>query len=427
MSRTSNAATTYVLLQAGWSMLWAIAFTLSLVYQVDVAGLTPFQLVLVGTVLEATCFIGEVPTGIVADLRSRKLSVLIGLVTIGIGIIVTGAFPSFWPILLAQVIWGLGYTFVSGAAEAWVTDEVGDLNVQPVFTRAHQWSLGMNIVGTILAGALAIVFGSMQAPIVIGGIGFVLLAVWARFAIQEINFVPVDREDRDSWSHIVDIGRTGLQSARQPGVVRSFLIIGLLAGLTSEIFDRLWVDRIINDFALPNWFGDNNISIWFTLFALVASFIGLIASVAANRLAKQAVHDEHPTRVMALISSLQVAGVLVFAVAGNAGFALSGRWLYEAAISVAHPIRQAWLNRNVRSSARATTVSLMGQADALGQVAGGPTLGAVANSAGVPVALAIAGAIQLPTVAIYLKLRPNQKERAREGQSGIDPAEHAST
>lgn len=410
--RSTDAGTTYVIFQAAWNALWAVAFTLSLVYQVDVAGLTPFQLVLVGTVLEATCFIGEVPTGIVADLRSRKLSVLIGLVVIGIGIVVSGAFPSFWPILLSQVIWGIGYTFVSGAAEAWVTDEVGEMNVQPVFTQAHQWSLGMNVVGTVLAGAIAFGFGSLQAPIIVGGIGFVALAVWAKFAIHEINFTPVPRDERDSWSHIAEIARTGLHSARKPGVVRSFLVIGLLAGLTSEIFDRLWVDRIINDFTLPSWFGSDSIAIWFTLFALVASLIGLMASLVANRLAHKAVHAEHPTRVMALLSVAQVAGVLVFAVAGNVGAALTGRWLYEAAISIAAPIRQAWLNRNVSSKARATTASLMGQADALGQVGGGPTLGAVATLAGVPVALALAAGIQLPTAFIYLRLRPNRVESA---------------
>jgi DHA3 family tetracycline resistance protein-like MFS transporter len=54
----------------------------------------------------------------------------------------------------------------------------------------------------------------------------------------------------------------------------------------------------------------------------------------------------------------------------------------------------------------------MGQADALGQVGGGPTLGAVANLAGVPVALALAGGLQLPTAFIYLRLRPNRVESA---------------
>ncbi|MDN5726790.1 MAG: MFS transporter, partial [Propionibacteriales bacterium] len=370
-------------------------------------------LVLVGTVLEATCFLGEIPTGIVADLRSRKVSVIIGLTLIGVGIMVLGLFPSFWPILLAQVIWGLGFTFVSGADEAWVTDEVGQGNVQPIFTRAHQWSLTLNIVGILLAGGAATLFGSLQAPIIAGGVGFLALAGVMIFAMKERKFAPTPARDRNSWGHMTEIARTGLRAARRPGVVRSFLIIGLLVGLSSEVFDRLWVDRITNDFPLPAWFGEQSLAVWFTLFALIASLIGLVASVTANRLAPAALHAEHPIRSMALLAGLQVLGVVLFALAGNVGLALAGSWLRAAATSVAGPIRRAWLNRNVASSARATTVSMMGQADALGQVTGGPALGALANAVGIPIALLVAGAVQLPTVVVYLRLRPNRGESIR--------------
>lgn len=411
---STSAGTTYISLQGAWHLLWALAFTLSLVYQVEVAQLTPIQLVLVGTVLEATCFLGEIPTGIVADLRSRKLSVIIGLALIGTGISIVGLFPSFWPILLAQIVWGLGYTFVSGSDEAWVTDEVGEENVQPVFTKAHQWSLALNIVGILLAGGVAALSGSMQAPIVAGGVGFMVLAVVMAFAMKERRFVRTPEEDRDSWGHMAEIAKTGARAARRPGVVRSFLIIGLLAGLTSEVFDRLWVDRITNDFPLPLWFGPDSVALWFTLFALISSIIGLGASLLANWLAPKAVNAEHPTRAMAVLAALQVIGVVVFALAGHVGLALAGRWLRAAATSVASPIRRAWLNRNVGSSARATTGSMMGQADALGQVAGGPALGALATAASVPIALLAASAIQAPTVALYLRLRPNKGERAAD-------------
>ncbi|MGI8416432.1 MAG: MFS transporter [Nakamurella sp.] len=217
------ASSTYVVLRAGWHLFWALAFTLSLVYQVEVARLTPIQLVLVGTVLEAACFLGEVPTGIVSDLYSRKLSVVVGLPIIGLGIMVVGLFPSFWPILIAQVIWGLGYTFVSGSDDAWVTDEVGEDNVQPVFTRGHQWGLAMNIVGILLAGGMAYLFSNLRTPIIAGGAGFVGLAVWAVFAMREVNFAPTPSGDRDTWGQMVQIAKTGLRAARKPGVVRAFL------------------------------------------------------------------------------------------------------------------------------------------------------------------------------------------------------------
>lgn len=82
-----SPARVYLLLTGGSAGCYALAFTLSMVYQVQVVGLSPLELVLVGTVLEASVFVGEVPTGIVADVYSRRLSVLIGLVLVGCGLV----------------------------------------------------------------------------------------------------------------------------------------------------------------------------------------------------------------------------------------------------------------------------------------------------------------------------------------------------
>jgi hypothetical protein len=72
----------------------------------------------VGTTLEGCIFLFEVPTGVVADVYSRRLSIIIGFFLIGAGFIVEGSFPVFGAVLLSQVFWGIGYTFTSGATES---------------------------------------------------------------------------------------------------------------------------------------------------------------------------------------------------------------------------------------------------------------------------------------------------------------------
>ena len=114
--------------------------TMSL-YEATVAGLTPVQLVLVGTTLEISAFVFEIPTGVVADAYSRRLSIIIGYLLMGVGFLVEGLFPAFLPILLAQVIWGLGYTFTSGATQAWISDEIGEEHANKLLLRANQVSL----------------------------------------------------------------------------------------------------------------------------------------------------------------------------------------------------------------------------------------------------------------------------------------------
>jgi DHA3 family tetracycline resistance protein-like MFS transporter len=121
------------------SALYALIFTVNLLYYIFVAKLNPLQLVLVGTALEASIFIFEIPTGVVADSLSRRLSVVIGVFLIGIAFLVNGTWPVFWVILVAQVLWALGYTFTSGATQAWISDEIGEENAGLAFIRGARW------------------------------------------------------------------------------------------------------------------------------------------------------------------------------------------------------------------------------------------------------------------------------------------------
>src|SRR5690554_4277442 len=125
---------------AGCSALFfAIFATVSSVYRIQDAGLNPFQLLLVGTALEAAVFLFEIPTGVVADVYSRRTSIIIGMGLIGAGFMLEGAFPVLATILLAQVVWGIGYTFTSGAEQAWIADELGEAGIGRVYMRGAQF------------------------------------------------------------------------------------------------------------------------------------------------------------------------------------------------------------------------------------------------------------------------------------------------
>ena len=132
-----NARFVYLFIEFSASAFFSMMFVVTSLYEATVAGLTPVQLILVGTALEVSAFVFEVPTGIVADVYSRRLSIIIGYVLMGLGFLVEGFFPAFLPILLAQVIWGLGYTFTSGATQAWITDEIGEDDCQQTVPARH--------------------------------------------------------------------------------------------------------------------------------------------------------------------------------------------------------------------------------------------------------------------------------------------------
>jgi DHA3 family tetracycline resistance protein-like MFS transporter len=152
------------------SALYSLIFTVNLLYYIFIARLDPLQLVLVGTALEASIFVFEIPTGVVADSISRRMSIIIGIFLIGLAFLINGSWPVFWAIMLAQGIWALGYTFTSGATQAWISDEIGEENAGLAFIRAARWDQWGGIVGTITSVLIAKL--SIRAPILVGGVFF---------------------------------------------------------------------------------------------------------------------------------------------------------------------------------------------------------------------------------------------------------------
>src|SRR6059058_3555414 len=117
--RRADPTRVWYLMQGGSALGGTLMWVLAPVYFVTVVGMSPLQLVLVGTFMELTVFLFEVPTGIVADVYGRRLSVVIGFFVMGAAIVFVGAVPEAWAIILGWSIWGFGYTFTSGAADAW--------------------------------------------------------------------------------------------------------------------------------------------------------------------------------------------------------------------------------------------------------------------------------------------------------------------
>jgi DHA3 family tetracycline resistance protein-like MFS transporter len=411
---TADAARVYYWLTAGQTFLFCLITTVNMVYQVTVVGLSPLELVLVGTTLELVCFVFEVPTGLLADLKSRRLSVLIGVAGMGAGFTLEGSVPTFWAVIVAQVIWGISYTFTSGATQAWITDEVGEERIAAIFTRETQLGLGATFVGTALAGALGVI--NVRIPIIVGGLGMVALSLGLATVMPERNFHPVPRTRREGWASMGQSFTAGLRHARTRPVVRVFVLSSLLVGLASEAFDRLWTPHLLNQFPLPSLFGSHSPALWFAVFGLIGTVISLTMSLLLNRVGPEVFASHHPNRLVAVGMGVQAVGMLGVAFAPGMWLLLGSRWLKDAASAVTWPVENAWVNRHIPSEIRATVLSMNGQANAIGQVVGGPPLGAVANRFGIPAALTISAIIWAPTVALFARLRPDQAERAQPSE-----------
>ena len=169
-----SASTVYLTESFVFGFAFRGAFTTYVIYRVQVMGLDPLQLVLVGTISESVIFLFEIPTGIVADIYSRRLSTIIGFFLLGIGVLLEGIAPFFSIIVISQIVTGIGLTFTSGTYSAWITEEVGSDKVGQLFLRGGQ----LNSIGSLLGILPAIWISkvSLAYPFFIGGGILILLA-----------------------------------------------------------------------------------------------------------------------------------------------------------------------------------------------------------------------------------------------------------
>ncbi len=361
------------------------------------AELTPLQLVLVGTTLEAAVFIFEIPTGVVADVFSRRLSIVIGWFLIGLGFIVEGSFPYFAPILLAQVLWGLGYTFTSGATEAWITDEIGEDRAGKAFLRENQISLLTALLG-IFAG-MGLGSFRVNLPIQIGGLGLLLVGFVLIFIMPETRFLPVNVQVRGTWQRMYATFQQGINLIRNRPQLRHILGIGFIYGLYSEGFDRLWTKHILDNFAMPASMDFQPI-VWIG----ILNGVGMLLAAGLTEIARRRIITNQFSSVakalffLTLLLSLSLFG---FALGQSFWLVVIMYWVINITREIIGPVYTAWVNQRLDSNVRATVLSMSGQVDAIGQILGGPGVGVIGNLVSVRAALLVSGIILTPTLALY--------------------------
>ncbi len=392
-----EAYTIYLVSQGALAFLLSIIFTVNLVYQVEVAGLNPVQLVLVGTVLEATVFLLEIPTGIVADIYSRRLSVIIGMVLMGLGFVLEGSLPLWATILFAQVIWGAGYTFTSGAMEAWLSDEIGEARAGRAFLRASQVGQGGDLIGIPISVALAGL--SLQAPIIAGGLLIIGLGLLLLVLMPESGFVTSSCARRHAKEHMAHTFRGGIAMVRRRPALLTILIAMAVYGAFTEGFDRLWTPHLIDNFTLPTLWTLQPVA-WFGIIRASGASLALAATEIARRRLDTTSHVS-VGRASLAINALLIVCVIAFGVATNFLSAFVALLAVQPLRQVLAPIQMAWINQGLESQVRATVISMSGQANALGQIIGGPVLGAIAALGSTRVEMVFAGLVLLPAVALY--------------------------
>lgn len=390
-----NIKSIYYFLTSSRSFCIHIVFTLNAIYYVSQAGLNPLQLVLIGTIMEVAVLLFEIPTGLVADFFGRKKSLVIGTFIIGIAHLLEGSFPTFWAIAVGAALWGIGWTFISGAETAWIADELENNELDHVFLKGARYSSLGSFLGIIVSVLLATVF-TVQSAILMAGGTLVLIAIISLLVVPETKFVSIARKDTTSFQQMQLAIKGGIAQIKGNTILVGLAAITLFAGLASEGFDRLWGAHFIEGFGL----NDEDAIYWFgALFA-----IAFLLNIVVLKVIEIYVNGRF-TMVLVWLNSLLVIAMLFFAFSGSYLLAALLYWIIASLREVNYPLISAMTNKQLQSQGRATALSMYGQLDALGQVAGGPLVGMIALYTSIQGGIATSAILTIPILYFLWRMR----------------------
>jgi MFS family permease len=395
------------------SLIWGI----NTLFLLD-AGLNNLEAFAANAFFTAGMMLFEVPTGVVADLRGRRVSFLVGALTLMgstlLYVLLWQVHAPFWGWALVSVLLGLGFTFFSGAMEAWLVDALhhtgytGELDA--VFGRGQAVGGAAMLIGSVLGGVLAQAT-SLGVPFVVRAALLLATFALAFFLMQDIGFTP-ERGKRPG----PEVRRIFRESLRyglgQPPVRWMMLTSPFVGGVGIYVFYAMQP-------YLLELYGDEGAYGIAGLAAALVAGANIIGGFLAPRL-----RHAFRRRTSMILTTTAISAAALALVPVTDSFALVvvllAVWSLAAAAEL--PVRQAYLNALIPSRQRATVLSFDSLLSNTGGVVLQPGLGRVADVWGYPATFAISAgfqAVALPFVRLAQRLSVPEDFSTREAPSPV--------
>jgi DHA3 family tetracycline resistance protein-like MFS transporter len=414
-----DPAFAYYILKCGHAFFFTMVVSVSLIWQTQEVGLNPIQLLLVAAALQGTILLSEMPTGVVADTYGRRRSVVIGFLLLGFGIVISGSVASFAPIFLGHVLWGFGHTFISGADEAWIADEVGVEHANRIYLRGAQLTKLFWVAA--IPVSIGIATTDLNLPILLGGSCLMVLGLFLAAAMPEQAFQRVDRAGvGDTVGSLHATLRQGTSAVRASPLLLTILAIMAFYGMAGQGFQVLWVAHFDANITFPTIFGLQPL-IWFGAIRMAAAVLSIVAIEGIRRWRLESMNSHSAvSRGLFWINAMQMLSILTMAATGDFWIAAASYCIALALSTIYDPLHLAWINQNVDTRVRATVMSMSSQSEALGKTAGGPLIGVVASVLSLRSALAVAGVAIFPALLFYFRAF-GQGTRPQEVEERVQP------
>jgi MFS family permease len=375
---------------------------MSLIWGIDTlfkmgAGLDIMQVLLTNAAFTLGSTVFEIPTGVVADTVGRRVSLLLCLVTLFVTTLLYVASAwrgwGFWAFMWVSVFLGLGYTFYTGAVDAWLVDALKATGyaepLEPVFARGQMAFGAAMLLGTIGGGLLGQIH--LYIPYLLRAAIVVPLFALAWYRMPELGYTPRALELRRVPAEMRRVFVEGMEYGLRHPVVRPVMFASLIS-MSFMIFGYYTWQRYFLDLLGKNL-------VWVD--GVISSLVGL-SLIAGNALVAP-LSRVVTTRsgLLALSVGLQAVTAVACGLLRDFSAVVSLYLVYGMAVGLALPVKQAYLNAHIPSAQRATIISLDSMFANLGGVIGQSGWGWVARMRSIGEAWAYSGATLLLGLPLY--------------------------
>lgn len=404
----------YLTLTLGNTLAASFIWGINTLFLLD-AGLSNLEAFAANAFFTAGMVLFEIPTGVVADGWGRRTSFLLGTVTLAASTylyyVLWQLSAPFWSWAVVSVLLGLGFTFFSGAVEAWLVDALRfsgyDDALEAVFGRGQMIDGVAMLVGSSAGGAIAQAT-NLGVPFLVRVGVLLALFVVAFWLMHDVGFTP------ERSSHPLQATRAVLSASIDNGLknapVRYIMLAApFSAGVGIYVFYALQ-PYLLELFGDPHAYSIAGLAAGIVAGAQVVG--GWLAPMLRRLVRK---------RTTVLIVAGSVGALILVALGLTRVFwvALLLLVLWALVSAAGTPVRQAYLNDMIASKQRATVLSFDSLMGSSGGIVVQPLLGRAADVYGYPLSLAMSGVIQLFAVPFLLASR-HQRSPADTATAATD-------
>jgi MFS family permease len=394
---------TYLLLLFGNTLAASLIWGINTIFLLD-AGLSNLEAFTANAFFTAGMVLFEVPTGIVADTAGRRLSYLLGTVTLAVStllyVLLWEIEAPFWAWAVVSILLGLGFTFFSGAVEAWLVDALTATgftgSVESVFARGQIVS-GTAMLGGSVAGGFIAEQTSLAVPFVLRGAILVVMFGAAFGLMRDLGFTP--EKGTGVVNEVRSVASASIEYGWRVPAVKWLMLESLAMGGVG-----IYAFYALQPYLLELW-GDPQAYQIAGLVAAIVAGAQIAGGVAAPWIRKQ---FHRRTSALIVIAVLNVVTLGLIGLVENFWAVLGFIVVWGLLFAATMPIRQAYLNGLIPSRQRATILSFDSLMSSSGGVWTQPLLGRAADVWGyAPSYLLGAGISALAVPFLALSRREN--------------------